>query len=221
MRVALSGLWLLLLVGSASAQSLPCATLPAYDPYKPSHLAIMREYGGTALAQAPLSTLLKLDPYVPSQGELLRQLGRAIPIWATYPFFPLAPMPPVPMFATPDCQPMRASMERDLAPSPPAAPLTRFSDVMMRLDRDRTTTDAAAPSPRPSARSVARTPGVSIQYAGRTWVSAGSAVPFRDSEFMSVGESGGAAVYRRAGTKDDLIFVPTTPGMVAPFRLTR
>jgi hypothetical protein len=38
---------------------------------------------------------------------------------------------------------------------------------------------------------------------------------------VRVGESAGFSVFRRAGAKDDLIYVPTTPDMVAPFQPVR
>jgi hypothetical protein len=63
-----------------------------------------------------------------------------------------------------------------------------------------------------------RNTGVWIQYADRTWASAGGAVVFREADFVRVGESAGFGVYRRAGTTDDVIYVQTIRGMVAPFR---
>lgn len=210
MRVSLAGIGLLFVTTSAYAQG-PCApTIPAYDPYKPSDLAIMREYGGTVLAQAPLSTLLKLDPYVPSQGELLRQLGRGIPVWTAVPWYGYAP----PRSAH-DCAP--APEPASLSES--AAPLTRFSDVLTELQRHGATAGAAAVTPASGAR-VQRNSGVSIRFADRMWVSAGAAVPFSTADFVYVGESAGFSVYRQAGATDDVIFVPTARGMVAPFRST-
>jgi hypothetical protein len=60
--------------------------------------------------------------------------------------------------------------------------------------------------------------GASIEYDGRRWVSAGRAVEFDDARFVRVGESGASAVFSARGAKDQIIFVPSTPGMVAPFR---
>ncbi len=162
------------------------------------------------LAQAPLSTLLKLDPYNPSQGELLRQLGRGIPLWAAYPWYPSRPLPLVP-----DCEPAPEE------PSPQsAAPIITFADMLSRLERARTTAVAATAAPAARETGAERTRGVWIHYAGRAWVSAGPAVPLRDAEFTRVDEGAGFSVFRRTGAKDDLIFVPTTSGMVAPFRAT-
>jgi hypothetical protein len=214
MRVATAGIGLLLFTTAAYAQPRPCApqTL-AYDPYNPSDLAIVRNYGGTVLAQAPLSALLELDPYVPSDGELLRQLGRAIPLWPAYPWPAYAPAPAYPPAPTlPDCPPVRESS------SETAAPLTRFADVVSALQHAPASPATAdrAPSVRPTETAIRNS--VWIQYAGRTWISAGAAVPFRDAEFERIGERAGFPVFRQTGTSDDFIFVPTTTGMVAPFR---
>jgi hypothetical protein len=210
MRVATAGIGLLLFSTTAFAQAAPCAPPAlAYDPYKPSHLAIVREYGGTLLAHGPLSTLLALDPYVPSQAELLR-LGRGIPLWPAYPGYAyLSQLQPA---VARDCAP---------APEPPAAsspPITSFADVVTEVQRERAAGPAAAATPAARTARGERINGVWIHYEGRAWASAGRAVPFRDGEFVRVGESGGFAIFRRVGAKDDLIFVPTTPQMVAPFR---
>ena len=208
MRVAIAGIGLLLLTTPALAQSQPCGTqVSTYDPYKPSDLAIVREYGGTVMSQAPLSTLLKLDPYVPSQGELLRQVGRGIPLYAVY-GWPVS----APPRAADDCAP---------APQPsstPPAPLTSFAEVLAALQRAPAAPAAAMVAP--SASATEKRTGVWIHYGGRAWVSAGSAIPLRNAEFTRVGESAGFPVFRRSGAKDDLIFVATTTGMVAPFRAT-
>jgi hypothetical protein len=212
MRVAIAGIGFLL-VTATSAQAQPCASQAiTYDPYKPSDLAIVRNYGGTVLAQAPVSTLLKLDPYVPSQGELLRQLGRGIPVWPAYPGYGYTPAR-----LMPDCEP---APEAPPAPeaSAAAAALTSFADVMAALNRERTAGPIIAPAPAVRGTPPEKNKGVWIQYAGRAWVSAGAAVPFRHTEFVRIGESAGVPVFRRVDTKDDLIFVATTIGMVAPFQ---
>lgn len=212
MRVATIGIGLLLLTTAAHAQAPPCAPYPyVYDPYKPSDLAIMRQYGGTMLAQAPLTTLLKLDPYVPSQGELLRQVGNGIPLWLAYPWPTYAPLSPAPLT---DCRPApKASSE---AGHEGSLAITTFADALSALEGvTSTTTRTDAP---PRRMPTDRNTGVTIHYDGRTWTSAGAAVPYGGASFVQVGESGRFPVFRRAASKDDLIFVPTTKGMVAPFR---
>jgi hypothetical protein len=217
MRYATVAIGLFVFSSTAFAQAPPCAPQEfTYDPYKPSDLAIVREYGGTVLAQAPLSTLLKLDPYVPSQGELLRQLGRGIPVWAAHPWYPLAAPRPV----VPDCPPTPESSFAAPA-TPAAAPLTSLADVLTALERERGTATPATTRNTRLRRPGERQQGISITYEGRTWVSAGAAVPFHDADFMRIGESAGSTIFRRTDVKGDVIYVPTTAGMVAPFRAGR
>jgi hypothetical protein len=215
MRAAIA-VGLVLFSSSAYGQVSPCGPLGlTYDPYKPSDIAIVRQYGGAVLSQVPISTLMKLDPYVPSQGELLRQVGGGIPLWAAY-GWPYAPAP-----ALADCPPAVAfAASRSSADAvPSAAPLTRFADVMTMLKRDPATVQPASVTLTPRAPTPERNLGVMIQYAGRTWVSAGPAVAFREAEFSQVGESSGFPVFRHTGAKDSLIYLPTTTGAVAPFRM--
>jgi hypothetical protein len=196
------------------AQPSPCAPVRSsvlpFDPYRPSHTAIVRNYGSTLLAHAPLSTLLALDPYVPSEAALLRQLGGAIPLWA-YPAYLALPANPVSLsvaHALPSapCEPVRE-------PPAGAAAMTTLNEVLAALERR---------GPGAAARTAAATPGrnsgISIQHAGRIWVNAGPAVRFSEAEFVRIEEAAGSAVYRRVGGDDALIYVPTTAGMVAPFR---
>ena len=91
-RVAIVIALTLLTVVSAAAQA-PATDQHPYglDPYKPSDAALLRDYGGTLVAQTPLLDLRNLDPYKPSHAALLREIGGALPLWgiAWYP----GPMP--------------------------------------------------------------------------------------------------------------------------------
>jgi hypothetical protein len=199
----------------AAAQAAPCPPRPiAFDPYKPSDLAILRQFGSSVLASAPFSSLLQLDPYVPSEAMLLRQYGGALPFWP-YAWYPVYVQPGYPA----DCTRASELPEGEASANPP---ITTFAELLTRLERARTS-QAAVPASgartvRTSSLAVERTTGASIEYQGRRWISAGRAVAFDDAGFVRIGESGGSAVFRTRGAKDELIFVPTTPGMVAPFR---
>jgi hypothetical protein len=168
------------------------------------------------LASAPFSSLLQLDPYVPSEAMLLRQYGGALPLWP-FVWYPAYFPPGYPA----DC-----SRARDRAAQQPEAPanppITTFAELLAHLERVRASQSAAPQSGarlvRSPAPSVERTMGASIEYQGRRWVSAGRAVPFDDAGFEQVGQSVASAVFRARGVKDEIIFVPTTRGMVAPFR---
>jgi hypothetical protein len=198
---------LFLFPASVFAQSPPCSqsssSLPQFDPYKPSHLAIVRNYGATVLSQASLDTLLKLDPYVPTEAALLRQVGGALPLWPyAYPgYLParqLAPCESVPETAT------------------TTGALTTFSEVVARLERR---TPVATTTTRDTAAN--RNLGVSIQHDGRVWISAGPAVRFSETDFVRIGDRAGSPIFRRAGGEDTVVYVGTTAGMVAPFRAVR
>lgn len=202
-------LTLLLAATPSVAQPMPCVPASpaplAFDPYKPSHLAIVRNYGGAMLAQVPIDALLQLDPYVPAQGELLRQVGRGIPAWP-WPYVTYAPYPPVPL--SPPCEGVRDATTPSSSP-----PLTTFSEMLAALQRE-----ATAAGPSPGATAGQRVPGIAIQFAGRRWVAAGPAVPFVAADFERISEPGEPAVFRRRGGGDAVIYIPTTPGMAAPFR---
>ena len=61
--------------------------------------------------------------------------------------------------------------------------------------------------------------GLWVQYLGEKWVSAGGAVLFDASGFREVGGYSGFPVYARQGTSDQVIYLPTRAGLVAPYRL--
>jgi hypothetical protein len=204
---------LLLCPGVVFAQS-PCAPVSSsvlpFDPYKPSHTAIMRNYGATLLAQAPLSTLLALDPYVPSEAALLRQLGGAIPLWP-YPGYLALPGNPESLSMARASQSVPCEPVRDTTAG--EAAMTTLHEVLAALERR-----GPAASATTGYATPARNSGISIQHAGRTWLNAGPAVRFSDAVFVPIEEAAGSVVYRRVGGDDALIYVPTTAGMVAPFR---
>jgi len=154
------------------------------------------------LAHVPLDTLLKLDSYVPTEGALLRQLGGAIPVWA-YPLFAWHP----PAVHSSPCEPVRDT---------PPAVLTAFSDVVAEL-APRASTAAG----KTSATSSERNRGISIDYDGRVWISAGPAVAFSEVDFVRVGDRAGTPIYQKVGAKDGVIYLPTRAGVVAPFKAER
>lgn len=205
----------LLLFPSYAFAQTPCAPLTGsrlpYDPYRPSHQAIVRNYGATMLAHAPLSTLLAFDTYSPSEAALLRQLGGAIPLWP-YPGYPSWPgysvaLPPYRIAPpTSPCEPAREAAE---------PVITAFDKVLNEIERQRSLAGGTITRATPPRNS-----GVSIQHAGRVWVSAGPAVLYSEAEFLRVGENADRPVFRRISGDDNTIYVPTTMGMVAPFRAT-
>ena len=61
--------------------------------------------------------------------------------------------------------------------------------------------------------------GIWVRYNGAKWIFAGPAVPLRASEFQLVGEYFGFPVFARQGVKEDVIYIPTRAGLIAPYRL--
>jgi hypothetical protein len=82
---------------------------------------------------------------------------------------------------------------------------------------------AVTPTPGPTSIATLRRPenndGVWIGYAQRRWISAGPAVLHSDTWFTRVGEYAGFPVFKRTGVSEDVIYVPTREGYVAPYRL--
>ena len=59
--------------------------------------------------------------------------------------------------------------------------------------------------------------GIWISYAGEKWVSAGPAIEMGTVALALVGDHAGFPVYMAAG-RQDVIYLPTTPGMMAPYK---
>jgi hypothetical protein len=89
------------------------------------------------------------------------------------------------------------------------------------------TAGLAAPAPRAMANrqtltSIGRptsNDGIWIRYLGEKWVSAGSAVPLTVEGFRIVGSNDGFPIFARTNSSEQVIYVPTRAGLVAPFRL--
>jgi hypothetical protein len=61
--------------------------------------------------------------------------------------------------------------------------------------------------------------GVWIMFGGEKWVSAGTAIPFVAAEFVRVGEYAGFPVFARPDFTQEVIYLPSTAGFIAPYRL--
>jgi hypothetical protein len=85
-------------------------------------------------------------------------------------------------------------------------------------------TTGTLPSSRPAAVPVVsmRRPesndGVWIMFAGEKWLSAGTAVPF-GTAFVWVGEYAGFPVFARRDFSQEMIYLPSRAGFIAPYRL--
>ena len=61
--------------------------------------------------------------------------------------------------------------------------------------------------------------GIWVQFGGERWISAGAAVPLNAETFVRVGEYRGFPVFARRELNEDVIYLPTRAGLVAPYRL--
>ena len=86
--------------------------------------------------------------------------------------------------------------------------------------------DTAAPAvllpPSPTAVATVLAPenndGVWIRFRGGKWVSDGAAVRFAADGFTQVGVHGTFPVFARKDVRDQVIYLPTSTGLVAPYR---
>jgi hypothetical protein len=61
--------------------------------------------------------------------------------------------------------------------------------------------------------------GIWVMFGGEKWVSSGIAVPLSAAQFVRVGEHRGFPVFARRELDEDVIYLPTRAGLVAPYRL--
>jgi hypothetical protein len=61
--------------------------------------------------------------------------------------------------------------------------------------------------------------GVWLMFSGEKWVSAGKAIPLTAAEFVQVGEYAGFPVFARRDFSQEVIYLPSLAGMIAPYRL--
>jgi len=220
MRLIAIGFVALLAVAPASAQGQVNTPHPyGLDPYTPSDAAWLRTYGAALVAQTPMADLATLDPYKPSDAALLRQMGGGMPLCCLDGYWPglalgssappslrgVAGMPGVRLAAAEDRRTIVVT-----APPAPAATSEPAASAAFYHSWQAVTETVARP---------ASNDGISIRYGGRTWTSAGRAVPRQDLQLERVGEFSGFAVYKRTGTNDDVIYVPARSDMMAPYRL--
>ena len=80
---------------------------------------------------------------------------------------------------------------------------------------------SAQPSIMASLRRPENNDGIWIAFAEKRWILDGRSVPYDNSAFQRVGAYDRFPVFRRTGADEDVIFVPTRQGELAPYRLKR
>jgi hypothetical protein len=61
--------------------------------------------------------------------------------------------------------------------------------------------------------------GVWIMFGGEKWISAGTAVPLAAGAFVRVGEYAGFPVFARRDFTQEVIYLPSRAGLIAPYKL--
>jgi hypothetical protein len=61
--------------------------------------------------------------------------------------------------------------------------------------------------------------GVWIMFGGEKWISAGTAVPLVAAEFVRVGDYAGFPVFARRDFTQEIIYLPSRAGLIAPYKL--
>jgi hypothetical protein len=105
----------------------------------------------------------------------------------------------------------------DVGAAPPAAPTAAIGTSSVQATRPAVGTSGRSAAA--VATTAARPQGINsvwLNWGNRRWVSAGRAIDLT-GDFAKVGDYKGAPVYQRRGDATT-IYVPTTPGTVAPFK---
>jgi hypothetical protein len=182
-----------------------------------------------SIVLVPISRGL-LQPYERlRRGELAGTTGsrppsfpvRPVPEVATLPMAAVAPTaPPLPTGAISVYTPEPTGAAGVATPvsrgaSATAAPLT---DVVGTTGLMASRAQNAA-VPIVSMRRPENNDGVWILFGGEKWISAGSAVPLVAADFIRVGEYRGFPVFARRDLTQEVIYLPSRAGLIAPYRL--
>lgn len=182
----------------------------------------------------PLYTDTTVEPFsvvfVPVSRGLMQPYTRvrrdgAPPLMAGVSPPPL--MAPVP----PTAPPMTIGAISVYTPEPaPVAAVGRPAPAAVSSDRSAPLTEIVGttgiapasrqtPIPVVSMRRPESNDGVWIMFGGEKWISAGTAVPLVAAEFVRVGEYAGFPVFARRDFTQEVIYLPSRAGLIAPYRL--
>jgi hypothetical protein len=138
---------------------------------------------------------------------------------------------PAPLMAAvaPTAPPMTIGAISVYTPEPVAAVGTVGRPAIVGFDRSAPVTDIVGTSGIAATRQTARpvvsmrrpesNDGVWIMFGGEKWISAGTAVPLVAAEFVRVGDYAGFPVFARRDFTQEMIYLPSRAGLIAPYRL--
>ena len=112
----------------------------------------------------------------------------------------------------------------------PAAVATAGRPAIVGSDRSAPVTDIVGTTGIAAARRQTAIPvvsmlrpesndGVWIMFGGEKWISAGTAVPLVAAEFVRIGDYAGFPVFARRDFTQEMIYLPSRAGLIAPYRL--
>ena len=98
-----------------------------------------------------------------------------------------------------------------IAPNAPAAPAAAAVD-----------TTASVAAARPISVATLLRPqnndGLSVRFENQTWVSRGEGVALDAAAFVRIGDYAGFPVFKKRDVTEDVIYLPTRAGVIAPYR---
>jgi hypothetical protein len=187
------------MVRSGDFQGIPLYTDTTLEPY--------------SIVYVPLSRGL-MKPY-----EKRRQGSAASTTGSRAPSFPVSVAPT-----------SSAPIEAPAPPTAPSLPVDGAAAITTtaptatagtRVPRS-VATGALPVIPHPTAVATIPTPrsndGVWLSYLGEKWFSSGAAVPLTN-DFRVVGTYVGFPVFARRGSTEQVIYLPSLDGMIAPYRV--
>jgi hypothetical protein len=204
--------------GQEPEPSRPVQELLTLDPNKPSDAALLRDFGDTLVAQVPLVDMRALDPYKPSDAALLRRVGAGLPIYlAWYPYVVPPSGPVLQRTREAEASTYARHHRHGGADRPPGAmpyPVAPGPNDCGCEPPAATQSSSVSTVLRPESND-----GVWIEFDQKRWISAGKTVPHVEAEFVDAGRYNELTVYKRRGSSDDVIYIPTRDGSLAPYRL--
>jgi len=199
----------------------------AGDLYYPAGAAVF--FNGNTMVRSghyngvPLYADATVEPFsmvlVPAGRGLMQPYGRLRPAAQTVLMAAVPPTaPPLSPGAISVYTPETAGTVGVVVP----AVARRFADVPL-TDVVGTTGYTAAPLrqavPVVSVRRPESNDGVWIMFGGEKWVSAGAAIAGDADDLMQVGEYAGFPVFARRDLTQEVIYLPSRAGLMAPYRL--
>ena len=147
------------------------------------------------------------------QGALAGPTGSRLPMAAVAPTAPPLTIGAISVY-TPEPAPAAANGRPVIVGREDSAPVTEIVGTTGIAATRRQTAVPVVSMRRPENND-----GVWIMFGGEKWITAGTAVPLVAVEFVRVGEYAGFPVFARRELTQEVIYIPSRAGLIAPYRL--